>query len=73
MFTRTQDISKTFHDAGQFYFGKTEAWIQKKPILGGNSTFLELSKYEVLDVDDIEDWAFLEQIIEFNKDKDIGD
>jgi len=73
MSTRTQDISKTFHDAGQFYFGKTEAWIHKKPILGGNSTFLELSKYEVLDVDDIEDWAFLEQIIEFNKDKDIGD
>jgi len=70
VFTRTQDISKTYHDAGQFYFGKIDAWMQKKPILGGNSTFLELKKYEVLDIDDIQDWEFLEQVMKFNMDVD---
>jgi pseudaminic acid cytidylyltransferase len=63
--TRTQDIEKTFHDAGQFYFGKTEAWIDKKPILNGKSTFIELEKNETLDIDDIEDWRLVEQLVSF--------
>lgn len=65
--TRTQDISKNFHDAGQFYFGKTNAWVNKNSILGGNSTFIELDKYEVLDIDTIKDWNFVEKIIKINK------
>ena len=24
---RTQDLKKTFHDAGQFYFAKKKTWI----------------------------------------------
>jgi len=67
--TRTQDIKKTFHDAGQFYFGKTEAWIAKRPILNGNSTFIELSKNETLDIDDLEDWALVEKLINLNANK----
>jgi pseudaminic acid cytidylyltransferase len=61
--TRTQDIGKTFHDAGQFYFGKAESWLAKKPILNGNSTFIELEKNETLDIDDLEDWALVEHLI----------
>lgn len=62
--TRTQDIEKTFHDAGQFYFGKAEAWLEKKSILNGNSTFIELDKHEALDIDDLEDWMLVERLIE---------
>jgi pseudaminic acid cytidylyltransferase len=62
--TRTQDLKKTFHDAGQFYFGKASAWLEKKPILNGNSTFIELEKNETLDVDDLEDWMLVEKLVE---------
>ena len=61
--TRTQDIEKTFHDAGQFYFGKTEAWLEKRSVLNGNSTFIELAKNETLDIDDLEDWELVEKLI----------
>jgi N-acylneuraminate cytidylyltransferase len=61
--TRTQDIDKTFHDAGQFDFGKAESWLEKKPILSGVSTFIELEKNETLDIDDLEDWALVEQLV----------
>ena len=26
--TRSQDLPAAYHDAGQFYFGKTEAWLE---------------------------------------------
>ena len=63
----TQSIEKTFYDAGQFYFGKVPAWKHKLPILGGNSTFIELGRHEVIDVDQEEDWNFVEQLIELNR------
>lgn len=65
--TRTQDIAKTFHDAGQFYFGKSEAWLERKPILNGNSTFIELTKNETLDIDDLEDWEMVEKLVNSKK------
>jgi pseudaminic acid cytidylyltransferase len=64
--SRTQDIGKTFHDAGQFYYGRADAWLDKKPVLVGNSTFLELDKNETVDIDDLEDWAFVEQLFILN-------
>jgi pseudaminic acid cytidylyltransferase len=68
--TRSQDIDKTFHDAGQFYFGKSEAWIEKKPILNGNSTFIQLDKNETLDIDDVDDWRLAELL---HKDMELKD
>jgi pseudaminic acid cytidylyltransferase len=64
--TRTQDIPKTFHDAGQFYFGKSEAWLDKRSILNGNSTFIEMSKNETFDIDDLEDWALVEKLLKLS-------
>ena len=65
--TRTQDIEKTFHDAGQFYFGKSEAWLERRPVLNGNSTFIELAKNETLDIDDLEDWEMVEKLVNSKK------
>jgi pseudaminic acid cytidylyltransferase len=62
--TRTQDIEKTFYDAGQFYFGRVKAWKNKLPILSGNASFLALEKYEAIDIDDEADWNFVERIIQ---------
>lgn len=62
--TRTQDVEKTFHDAGQFYFGRASAWLERKPILNGYSTFVELDKHETIDIDDLEDWVLVEKLID---------
>jgi N-acylneuraminate cytidylyltransferase len=63
--TRTQDIEKSYYDAGQFYFGKIAAWKHMRPILSGKSTFIELTKNETLDIDDIEDWKLVESFVQF--------
>ena len=67
--TRTQDIEKSFYDAGQFYFGNASSWRRKIPILSGNSTFIELEKNETLDIDELEDWELLENILRIRTSK----
>jgi N-acylneuraminate cytidylyltransferase len=56
---RTQDLPDFFHDAALFYMGTAQAWIERKPILHGNSKFLEIGKYETQDVDDEQDWEMM--------------
>ena len=62
---RTQDLEKSYFDAGQFYFGKASSWEKKLPILDGNSTFIELARHEVFDVDEQADWDYIKKIVEF--------
>jgi pseudaminic acid cytidylyltransferase len=69
---KTQSIEKTYYDAGQFYFGKAQAWKNKLPLLDGNSTFIELGRHEVIDVDQEEDWNFVEKLMELNRRKNHG-
>ena len=35
--TRSQDLEKTFHDIGQFYWGTTKTWLKNKPIISSKS------------------------------------
>jgi len=64
---RTQDLPKTFYDAAQFYFGWRDSWMKRKKIFLGNSEFLEISKFESHDIDNIKDWNTAEKIWKFNK------
>ncbi len=57
--TRTQDLPKSFHDAALFYLGRRESWLEKKPVLFGNTKFIEVGKYDSVDVDDEIDWQFM--------------
>ena len=57
--SRTQDLPKSFHDAALFYFGRRESWLGKKPVLFGNTKFIEVGKYDSVDVDDENDWQFM--------------
>jgi len=66
--TRTQDLSKAYYDSGQFYFGQLSSWKSKRPILTGNSTFIELEKNEVLDIDEEEDWNLVERLLRLRND-----
>jgi pseudaminic acid cytidylyltransferase len=67
--TRTQDLEKSFFDAGQFYFGKAKSWEKKLSILDGNSTFIQLARHEVFDVDELADWDYLKKIVELELGK----
>ena len=60
--TRTQDLEQTFHDAGQFYWGKKSAWLDKRPILDSPSTIIELSKDEAIDIDTFSHWKLAEDL-----------
>ena len=64
--TRTQDLNQYYQDAGQFYWGSTESWIKNKSILATECRAVKLNKYEVIDVDDIEDMNLLETLLRAN-------
>ena len=53
---RSQDLTSTFHDAGQFYWGTPEAWVEERPIFSERSTIIKLPTYRVADIDTEEDW-----------------
>ena len=64
-FSRTQDLIPYFNDAGQFYWGKSDAWRRRATILGGNSAVIKLGKWEVVDVDTQEDWDLMETLLSY--------
>ncbi len=53
---RSQDLPATFHDAGQFYWGRTEAWLGQQAIFGENSKMWLLPDHLVQDIDTADDW-----------------
>jgi len=54
--TRSQDLEESYHDAGQFYWGKAEAFKQQKSLFSKSSTPYILPRYLVQDIDTPEDW-----------------
>ena len=54
--TRSQDLEESYHDAGQFYWGKAEAFKQQKPLFSKSATPYILPRYLVQDIDTLEDW-----------------
>ena len=61
--TRSQDLEEAFHDAGQFYFGKPEAWIKTEIFFQENSEIVILPRWRVQDIDTSEDWDYAELIM----------
>ena len=56
MATRSQDLTESFHDAGQFYWGKASAWLTDKPMFAPTSSPVILPRHLVQDIDTPEDW-----------------
>lgn len=54
--TRSQDLEEAYHDAGQFYWGKAEAFKQQKPLFSKDASPYVLPRYLVQDIDTLEDW-----------------
>ena len=61
--TRTQDLKPAYYDAGQFYFGTNKLW-QSKINLHSCSLGIEVSNDECIDIDELEDWRFAEQLFQ---------
>ena len=55
--TRSQDLPVALYDAGQFYWGRPQAWLNQLPMIGPQSTALKIPPWRVQDIDTPEDWA----------------
>jgi len=53
---RTQDLEEAYHDAGQFYWGKSKAFLDNVMTFSRDSSPLILPRYRVQDIDTEEDW-----------------
>lgn len=60
--SRSQDLPVVLHDAGQFYWGRPKAWIEKKKIFERHSALVTLPRWRVQDIDNWEDWLKAELI-----------
>jgi pseudaminic acid cytidylyltransferase len=62
--SRTQDLDKTYHDVGQFYWGSADSWIRKKQLISNNSSPVIIPRSRAIDIDTIEDWKMAEKLFE---------
>jgi pseudaminic acid cytidylyltransferase len=53
---RSQDFEEIWHDAGQFYWGRTNAWLSSKIMFSSASVPVCIPRSRVQDIDTIEDW-----------------
>lgn len=59
-YTRSQDLIPEYHDAGQFYCVKVDAFCEYGDIITKKTAPLILSESEVQDIDTLEDWKIAE-------------
>lgn len=54
--TRTQDLPKTYIDAGQFYWGVKKTWKKENSVFIKSSNALFLPRSKSVDIDNLRDW-----------------
>ena len=59
---RSQDLAEALHDAGQFYWGRPDAWLSNQRLFDRNSTPLIIPRWRVQDIDTQDDWQRAELI-----------
>ncbi len=67
--TRSQDLEEAFHDAGQFYWGRAEAWLAGKSIFSANAAPVILPRHRVQDIDTPEDCVRAELMFKAMQEK----
>ena len=68
-YTRSQDLEEIWHDAAQFYWGRTEAWLGEVPVFLSNSKIVHIPRRLVQDIDNEEDWEIAEKLFESEKSR----
>ncbi|MCU7645155.1 pseudaminic acid cytidylyltransferase [Pseudomonas piscis] len=59
---RSQDLPEAYQDAGQFYWGRSRAWLQGKMLFSPCSLPVVLPRHLVQDIDTEEDWQRAEYL-----------
>jgi N-acylneuraminate cytidylyltransferase len=54
--TRSQDLPDVLHDAGQFYWGRPQAWLGGLRIFDKESTVVQIPHWRAQDIDTLDDW-----------------
>ena len=57
---RSQDLEKSFHDAGQFYWCNTKRLLNSEKLITPNSGGIEISELDAQDIDTEIDWSLAE-------------
>ncbi|MET0295264.1 MAG: pseudaminic acid cytidylyltransferase [Phenylobacterium sp.] len=60
--TRSQDLEPGYFDAGQFYWGRPDAWRRGLRMFGPDATAIEIPLWRVADIDTPEDWERAEKL-----------
>ena len=55
--SRSQDLIEAVHDAGQFYWGTSEAWTRSDGIYSSRCLPIQIPRFRVQDIDTNEDWV----------------
>ena len=55
--TRSQDLPKVLHDAGQFYWAPPTTWLEGRRIFDAHSTAVVVPRWRVQDIDSEDDWV----------------
>lgn len=54
--SRSQDLEPAYHDAGQFYWGTKEAYLNDLPIFSDRTLPIIIPRMRTIDIDTVEDW-----------------
>ena len=60
--TRSQDLPDAFQDAGQFYWGRSEAWLRGEVLYSSASLPVIVPRHLVQDIDTLQDWKRAEYL-----------
>lgn len=67
--TRSQDLQKMYHDCGQFYACRTEAFLRDNTTDVDNLVPMIMEETEVQDIDTLQDWTIAELKYRLMKEK----
>jgi len=62
---RGQECQKTFHDSGQFYWGKAKTWLRSRDILS-NCIGYKMNQSDCIDINIPDDWMRAEQLFKIS-------
>jgi N-acylneuraminate cytidylyltransferase len=66
---RSQDLEEAYHDAGQFYWGTPQSWLEGRTLFSNNTMPYVLPRYRVQDIDTMEDWKRAELMFKASQDE----
>tara|TARA_S200000501_G_C20813334_1_gene739370 strand:+ start:841 stop:1527 length:687 start_codon:yes stop_codon:yes gene_type:complete len=59
---RSQDLNKIYHDAGQFYWGREQTWLNDKIIFNKRSKIIEINYLNFMDINYLKDFNMAKKL-----------